>query len=150
MKTKIIEVTNQWNWGKFMVGIFTPDDFRVPSEIGQHASILRARGWDDEHFWLLDLETGEGACFRHGGMPHADLEKHKVWVCPLYECFLAWLYKQDFLHDLDKLPCKVELTAEETKGHTAMYGYRRPGTGEDATPTKTPPDIIDGDARNLP
>ena len=129
MKTKIIEVTNQINWGKFMVGIFDDTDWQTSSDIGRHASILRARGWDVQHFWLLDIETGEGACFRHGGHPKADLDKHRVWVCPLYECFLGWLYKQpkDFLNDLEKLPSKVILSKEETQAHTAMYGYRRLG-----------------------
>lgn len=51
-----------------------------------------------------------------------DLDKHRVWVCPLYEPFLNWLYAQD-LADLDKLPDLVDIPDAEFQ----MHGYRRPG-----------------------
>lgn len=72
--------------------------------------------------WVLDLQTGEGAFFRPGGYAAADLEKHRVWVCPLFEPFLEWLYRQD-LTDLGQLPRLVELPDAEF----AMRGYRRAG-----------------------
>ncbi len=123
MKTKIIEATsNEFNWGKFMICRFTPDEVAVRSEVDGGRSIIRARGWDpDRHFWVLDLQTGEGACFSKGHAG-ADLNKHKVWVCPLFEPFLAWLYTQD-VTDLDALPGLVDLPHAEN----AMHGYRRKG-----------------------
>jgi hypothetical protein len=70
---------------------------------------------------VFDLETNEGASFTPGGLASADLNKHQIWVCPMYEPFLEWLYKQD-LTELSKLPDYVHLDAP-----SAMAGYRRPG-----------------------
>jgi len=86
--------------------------------------LLSTRGWSHDHVWVLDLETGEGACFRPGGLAHADLNKHRIWVCPLFEPFLEWLYDQD-LTDLTVLPDLVTLTLKEAP--FSMFGYRRPG-----------------------
>lgn len=74
---------------------------------------------------MLDLETGEGALFLPGGYASADLDKHKVWVCPLFEPFLAWLYKQD-LQDLSKLPDLVDLPDAPFQ----WSGYRRSGVAK--------------------
>ena len=83
--------------------------------------LLQARGWSPEHVLVLDLQTGEGAIFKPGGIARCDLsEKHEIWVCPMYEPFLTWLYQQD-LSDLDKLPEFVYLGDVPT----AMFGYRR-------------------------
>lgn len=86
--------------------------------------LLAQLGWGPEHLWVLDLQTGEGAYFRPGGYAKADLDRHKIWVCPMFEPFLTWLYKQD-LSDLDALPAGVELTEDEAP--SAMHGYRRGG-----------------------
>ena len=131
MKTKIIEATsNEFNWGKFMLCRFTPDEVAVRSAVDGR-SVVRARGWDpDRHLWVLDLQTGEGACFSPKGHAAADLQKHRVWVCPLFEPFLSWLYTQD-LTDLDALPALVDLPNAEN----AMFGYRRKGPEECSTPT---------------
>lgn len=51
-------------------------------------------------------------------------EKHKIWVCPLYEPFLEWLYRQD-VRDLGKLPDHVTLEAP-----AALWGYRRDRGGK--------------------
>ncbi len=56
------------------------------------------------------------------------MEKHQLWVCPMYLPFLTWLYNQD-LTDLDKLPKVVQFTDEDAEG--AMAGYRRSGPGEE-------------------
>ena len=71
---------------------------------------------------VVDLETGEGAMFSPGGLAAADLQKHRIWVCPMFEPFLAWLYKQD-LSDLTKLPKHVDLPDAPFE----MHGYRREG-----------------------
>lgn len=128
MKTVFIEVTNEFNWGKFLVGKFSDEEWNRTSSMDgtQNSHLLNAIGWTRDHIWVCDLQTGEGACFKHGGYPKADLDKHKIWVCPMFEPFLAWLYKQD-ISDIDLLPRRVDFTKEETKEHTAMYGYRRPG-----------------------
>lgn len=130
MKTKIIEATNgPQNWGKFMLGRFT-DEWGYPSHVSLFGSnesargiaLLRAVGWTEEHLLVLDLQTGEGAIFRHGGLARADLDKHRIWVCPLFQPFLVWLYKQD-LSDLDALPNHIDLP----DAPFALQGYRRPG-----------------------
>lgn len=148
MKTKIIEATNgdARNWGKFIV--MRPDveweraSVVCPSRAwtalsaiyetpeGAEIPLLSQRGWDHQHIIVFDLETCEGAAFRPGGKPSADLEKHRIHVCPLFEPFLEWLYTQD-LRDLDALPDSVALPDAEFM----FAGYRRPGT----EPAEAPP-----------
>lgn len=133
MKLKFIEATNRAaggiNWGKFAVGRFEPDEWSYRSAVRgdevfgipiANRSLLAERGWSEQHLLVLDLQTGEGSMFRHGGLAVADLNtKHQIWVCPLFEPFLTWLYQQD-VTDLDKLPALVELEAP-----SSMSGYRR-------------------------
>lgn len=133
MKLKFIEATNRVsggsNWGKFGVGRFEDAEWAHPSQIRHddflgadmsRTSLLATRGWDRHHVFVLDLQTGEGAMFRHGGLASSDLNtKHQIWVCPLFEPFLTWLYQQD-ISDLDALPAIVELEAP-----SSMHGYRR-------------------------
>ena len=122
MKTKFIEATNgPRNWGKFMVARFDEDEWRLKSAVSATA-LLEGRGWGPNHLMVFDLQTGEGALFRPGGQAGYDLNKHRVWVCPLFEPFLVWLYKQD-VSDLDALPALVDLPEAEFQ----MSGYRRPG-----------------------
>jgi len=122
MKTRLIEATsNGFNWGKFLLGRFDESELSVRSAVNG-SPLVSGRGWTADHLWVLDLQTGEGACFRPGGYAKADLDKHAIWVCPLFEPFLAWLYEQD-LRDLQALPAVVELPDADN----ALYGYRRPG-----------------------
>jgi len=121
MKTKIIEAVenSQFNWGKFLIGQFDTE-FEYESVIDGR-NLMRGRGWDKGHLLVLDLQTGEAAIFRGGGYAHSDLNtKHQIWVCPMYEPFLAWLYTQD-LTDISTLPAKVNLGDVPTD----MRGYRR-------------------------
>lgn len=131
MKTKFIEASNGVNWGKFVLGRFDAAEWKTRSagEPTMTRALIVSQGWTEEHIWVLDLATGEGAYFRPWGLASYDLEKHRIWVCPLFEPFLTWLYKQD-LTDLDKLPPKVELSLKEAP--FAMQGYRRPGPQADA------------------
>jgi hypothetical protein len=126
MHTKIIEVTNGFNWGKFLVGRLDERELLTESLIDPGANLLRSIGYSPFNVIVIDLQTQEGACFYPRGHAGADLKKHRVWVCPMFEPFLAWLYKQD-CHDVRGLPNMVTLTQEETFQHTAMWGYRRPG-----------------------
>lgn len=116
MKTTFVEACNvvagkPGNWGKFMLARFEPEEWdRPPTAPGVPPALplLETVGWGGRHLLVLDLQTGEGALFRPGGLPSADLEKHALWVCPLFGPFLGWLYRQD-LSDLDALPRYVEL-----------------------------------------
>ncbi len=125
MKTRIIEASNAldgsgMNWGKFMLSQFDDAEWNYISALDK-TKLLHNRGWTREHIWVYDLQTGEGAIFRHGGLASADLNKHKIWVCPLFEPFLVWLYTQPL--DIDKLPALVDLKGAAS----AVYGYRREG-----------------------
>jgi hypothetical protein len=121
VRTQIIEVTNgPRNWGKFLVGQFD-DEWTHPSAIGGRDSLLAERGWTHEHVLVLDLQTGEGALFRLGGYAKADLDKHRVWVCPMFEPFLEWLYAN--WRPNEELPPVVDLPDAEFQ----WAGYRRPG-----------------------
>lgn len=128
METKIIEATNgPMNWGKFCVCRFR-EEWQAPCAINPSPQgLLRQIGWDNGMIWVLDLQTREGAAFRPGGLARADLNKHQIWVCPLFEPFLEWLYEQD-LRDLDKLPAHIDLP--DAPFH--LRGYRRPGPGPEA------------------
>lgn len=123
MITKFIEATNgPNNWGKFMLARFTDEEWERRSAVAPNQCLLAARGWIGRHLLILDLQTGEGAIFHQGGSAVADLTKHAVWVCPMFEPFLTWLYQQD-ISDLDALPALIDLP----DAPFAMAGYRRPG-----------------------
>lgn len=130
MKTKIIEVTNragnaehEFNHGKFLIGRFDHEWERPAFAAPQAFTLLSTIcGWTRSHVLVLDLQTGEGAIFKHGGLASADLNKHKIWVCPMFEPFLAWLYMQD-VTQLSTLQDTIDL---DVPGE--LSGYRRPGT----------------------
>jgi hypothetical protein len=114
------------NWGKFMVGV--PDlEWAARSEIDPETPypLLQQIGWTPEHVWVFDLQTGEAALFRPGGHARADLERHRIWVCPLFEMFLTWLYRQN-IEALHLLPRIVALPDAQF----SINGYRRLGPHE--------------------
>lgn len=117
------------NWGKFMIGEFGAIDWTTPSALPEASDqlLLRGRGWGYDHVLFVDLQTGEGAILKPGGVVKADLEKHAIWVCPMAEPFLEWFYAQD-RSNLGALPRYVELP----DAPFAMSGYRRPGPLRDA------------------
>ncbi len=126
MQTKFIEAVNRkahdgrnFNWGKFMIARFTAEEWNRRSEEGFPGSLIDQLGWARKHLMIFDLQTGEGAFFKPGGWAKADLDKHKIWVCPMFEPFLEWLYKQN-LDDLNALPNVVDLNDSG-----ALSGYRR-------------------------
>lgn len=132
MKTKLMEATNgPRNWGKFLIARFDVEwehASAVPLTFGEEVRdpvrnpLLVETGWNPRSVIVFDLQTGEGARFTPGGVASYDLNKHKVWVCPLFEPFLEWLYEQN-LTDLDTLPDHVDLP----DAPFAMSGYRRSG-----------------------
>lgn len=127
MRTFIFEARNRTgtaggpNWGKFLVGLF--DSERRHVSLVAEQLLLRSQGWTPEHLLVLDLATGEGAVFRPGGWARADLHKHRIHVCVLFEAFLHWLYAQD-LTQLEELAKEVVWLPDV---EPAVYGYRRPG-----------------------
>lgn len=114
------------NHGKFMVGVFD-DEWAWRSGIDDGRPLLPLCGWwHPDHVWVMDLQTGEGCYVRPGGYAHADLQKHAVWVCPLFEPWLEWLYervKETGIEGIGDLPRVVDLPDAEF----AFAGYRRPG-----------------------
>lgn len=134
----MIEATNSgsscgFNHGKFMVMKPTAEDWQRRSVVDDdyfqtlslspgNVPLLRRCGWSQQHIFVTDLQTGEGAIFLPGGYATADLNKHRIWVCPLFEFFLRWLYQQD-LSDIAQLPDQINLA--DAPGD--MVGYRRPG-----------------------
>jgi len=113
------------NWGKFLVARFDAEEWAARSVIlgeSLSQSLLGSIGWAPNHIIVFDLQTCEGAGFSPGGLAQADLNKHRILVCPMFEPFLQWLYQQD-LADITKLPTKVVIPDVEF----AMAGYRRQG-----------------------
>lgn len=138
MRTRLIEVTNgPNNWGKFLVGQFTDLEATHASMVDTGRPLLRAIGFGDLEPWLLvlDLQTREGGLFSCRGQASADLNQHRVWVCPMFEPFLNWLYARWRAADAagdrwwwEGLPAHVDLP----DAPFAMQGYRRAGPrGED-------------------
>lgn len=129
MNLVFLEATNGFNWGKFAIGRFDGNEWAYPSKIDTMTGstvtlsvrLLRTVGWGPDHFFFLDLQTGEGAIFRHGGYAEADLNKHRIWVCPMALPALRYIMS----HPLDELPELLELT--EAEAPSAMQGYRRAG-----------------------
>jgi hypothetical protein len=130
VKTFIFEATQKrrggFNHGKFLAGVFEEHEWAqrciLDGDQGLDRSLVARCGWSRQHVWVLDLATGEGACFRHGGLAKADLDRHQIHVCVLFEAFLTWLYRQP-LETLGELSTLVTLPDVEPD----MYGYRRPG-----------------------
>lgn len=140
MKTRFIEATTgpTGNWGKFLIGQFDAEEDAYAGQVDApftlggvessmiRRSLLKERGWfrSDAYFLMLDIETGEGAMFKPGGLAQADLEKHQIWVCPLFGPTLARLYAM-WPFQLDELPPVLELTFEEAP--FALYAPRNAG-----------------------
>ena len=140
MVTKIIEVTNVdgggINWGKFMVCKFDAAEWALKSQVEPISRcFLHSLGWGKSHVIVFDLQTGEGATFLAGGSASADLNRHKIWVCPMFEPFLAWLYEQD-LSDIIVLPSLLKFTEKEAP--SSLAGYRRPGEIKEAVNDRPP------------
>lgn len=131
MITKIVEATNgPNNWGKFLLARHDTTEWNHQSHVDPGVHLIPSLGPHPNDIWVLDLQTGEGARFTPRPHAHAsgDLDKHRVWVCPLFEPFLAWLYERN-LTDLTTLPDHVDLTPAPAM----MFGYRRPGPPSDLT-----------------
>lgn len=121
MKRRFVEVTNgPCNWGKFMVAQFDEEDWSYRSRVDEGTPLLSRRGLSRHHLLVVDLQTGEGALFRKGGVARIDLNNHRIWVCPMFEPFLKWLYEQP---DPMAIPAHVDFPDEPG----AFRGYRRPG-----------------------
>jgi len=158
VKTKLIEATSYtvgpdgkksfFNHGKFMLQRFEAEEWARKSIIDERAGVdtlLVGRcGWSPDHILVWDIQTGEGAIFRPGGLASYDLDKHRVWCCPLFLPFLEWLYKQD-LSDIASLPDFIEIDVKDAP--FALAGYRRPGPAAQAA---DPDDSEQGARRRAP
>lgn len=115
------------NWGKFLVAV--PDtEWEWRSGVDGNRPLLRTIGWSPGFIWVHDLQTGEACIVYPGGSAHADLQKHRVHLCPLFEPWLEWLYGQlrgytNLTDRLAALPKIVDLPHVPF----AERGYRRPG-----------------------
>jgi len=128
MKTRFVEVTNDnRNWGKFLLGEFTSDEMAYRSKIDE-LRLVASRGWTPQHILVFDLQTGEGGWFRLGGFAKYDLQKHRIWVCPMFEPFLTYLYEW---FKEGKNPFEVPELIDIPDAPFEMSGYRRPGQGDD-------------------
>jgi len=129
MKTHLLEATNgPHNWGKFLIGDFTDERAAASVVDPTTPTLWRAVGLGENAYLVLDLQTREGAMFRLGGLAAADLNKHKIWVCPLFEPMLTWLYdtyraEPDRARWWARLPHHVDLP----DAPFALAGYRREG-----------------------
>lgn len=128
MKTQIVEVTNgPMNWGKFLVGTFDEEWQRttaLPGFEGHATPLLRSIGWGPLNVLVFDLQTREGAIFYPHPSRNAkdDLNMHPLWVCPMFEPFLEWLYRQP---DVSRFPLPPHVDLPDAP--FAMHGYRRDG-----------------------
>lgn len=137
MISVIVELTDGFNWGKFLVGAFDKDEWDRRSSVDNRRLLAGQCGWTPQHRLVLDLQTGEGAMFLPRGLATADLEKHRIWGCPMYEVFLKWLYDHpDHCADIRTLPQLIGLDPSKTRGHNAIYGYRRPGPSQETIDEK--------------
>lgn len=126
MRTYLFEATNGVNWGKFIVGVLDTEwSWSSSAEPDAARRLLHTQGWSGRHIWVLDIATGEGALFHHGGYARGDLNRHRIHVCLLFEAFLTWLYEQD-ISDIESLPRLIRVPDVEP----GMHGYRRPGPSE--------------------
>lgn len=152
MDTQFFEVvSDQGNWGKFMVGRFTDVEWARPSAVEAGRPLMAACGWGSgpvnrvenevgvetgtvdrpgsiEHVLIVDMQTGEGGMFIPGGLPRADLQKHGIWVCPMFELFLEGFYNRVKLVGLDAVfadPIKLFRVGPEIE--LRLQGHRHNG-----------------------
>lgn len=135
MRTFQFEATGNGNWGRFLVGVLDTE-WEWTSDTADGMRTLTTTGYSHDSLWVLDLVTREGANFAPHGLAAADLDKHRIWVCPMFEPFLAWLYRElagvrgwHYVDTLAQLPQVVELP----DAPFALYGHRREGNDDDVT-----------------
>lgn len=126
MDVKFVEATNgPQNWGKFAVLKFDDDEWKELSAVDQRP-LLAGRGWGRDHVMVVDLQTGEGAFFFPGGIHWSDMDKHQIWVCPMYEHALRTIC--DGEHDPMKTPPLLDFPDAPFE----YAGYRRGGPRQHA------------------
>lgn len=123
MQTKIIEASTGINWGRFLLQRFEASE-RAHRSHFEPISIWKDSPPPQTALWVLDLITGEGALFDLAKPLEEQLAQHQVWVCVLFEPFLAWLearFRQASSLDAfwDALPAGVQVSAAPE-----VIGYR--------------------------
>lgn len=131
MKVKFIECEDKLNWGKFQLLQWEPSDMQRQSKVREGTPLLmavegqRVAGNDPlKAVFVRDLQTEEGATLHPAKEvdPKPQLDRHRVWVCPLFLPFARWLFA-NWEGDVATLPDIVELSGEVLH----LQGYRRPG-----------------------
>lgn len=135
------------NWGKFAVARWSTLEMREPTRFpgceGQFITGLTGSPFD--HIWLLDIQAGEGALFSINNpipvdVPH-QLNEKQIYICPMFEPFMTWLWEHIRSHQgtnldwFDELPRVVVLP----EAPFDLYGYRRRGRtsgGTELTPER--------------
>jgi hypothetical protein len=137
MITHFFEATNGFNHGKFMVGVFSDEEWNRRSVLpALHGGrLLTCLGWGrgprDLHSWVMDLQTGEGMYVRLGGCAEYDLNgAHQIHVCPLFLPFLRWLYEQDTSDLADLSSRLVTLTYEQAPASFSGHRGTRYAAGD--------------------
>jgi hypothetical protein len=143
MITQFIEATNFYdgglNWGKFLLCKFDDRDwsYQATEADGALLSVMPGgrESWNPEtSIFVVDLQTGEGSRFDLRTEPVAQLERHKIWVCPLFEPFLKWLFRE--IQSRPPGPGRFELTTlpavAKFPASSALAGYRRAGPCDEA------------------
>jgi hypothetical protein len=134
MISHFIEGTNDFNYGKFLLLRFDTSERQVRTALtGFEGHPLFTFGGqrklNPRMTLVVDLQTGEGAAFSLDPMSWTELgDKHRIWVCPMYEPFLRWLCQQGLDNgggDITALPRCVQLDEAES----SLFGHRREGRG---------------------
>jgi hypothetical protein len=131
METKFVEAGHgerPGNWGKFLVARFDAAEWTEPARYPgcDYPCLIASQSWAEDMVWVMDLATQEGAGFMPGGLAEADLQRHQIRVCPLFEPFLVWLYEFVAEHAetwWQDLPRTLDLPDADF----VLFGYRRPG-----------------------
>lgn len=123
------------NWGKFLVARYSGRELTEPTQFPmcEGQTVVDLRGPGDRHVWVLDLVTGEGVRFDWTTVRNAAaaLQRHQVWVCPMFEPLVEWLVTHIRAAGTawwDTLPRCVLLP----DAPFALSGHRRPGPGQRA------------------
>lgn len=126
MKTKFFEGTDECNYGKFIIGQMEDNELSVPSQIKGHIGPVILDSFlknSPSKFWILDIQTQEGAFFDLAFDTVPQLTKHGIWVCPMFPLFLqrcADLFKTE-----PNIFAWNQLQEFETGEHNAFHRPRQ-------------------------
>lgn len=119
MITKIIEGSDGALYGKWLVGQLDQIELGATTALPGFEGTQRIWTFGGARKFgahpgarlVLDLQTSQGGVFipDSKSSADADLDKSKLWVCPLFRQFFCWLYQQD-VSDVSALPSFIDLS----------------------------------------